>query len=406
MSKSPKREVLPLPQNLEPTGRVCFCFNLPDDPEHFAAFWGAVGALAKRYNWGKPLTQDSETVARYWAQIIQDNRDCFEEVLAMANRGCGCGESVTRYTQDGILQTSSDGGQTWSNDLTDPRFYGSVLPPPLWLVADPTGDHSCEGASTAANSMHQLSDQILDNAPSVVAEIATVITGIICVYTAGAGCAIAGVVEGIVSLIVLVGATTIKADLTADDYTHLRCILYCNISPDATFTETQWNHVKQAISDEMSGTPETWFWNMVNIIGPVGLTNLARVSITANADCSDCPCSCDEPQLGSIGANLQHRPDLGQGFWQVTTEDSGDPENEPNGRWFAEILLPACCWHEQYYLSPGGVDAPVGNRLSWDCEDNMGTGNYGLNGCMKRILFRAYSECQFYFQIFDCDNHP
>lgn len=401
MANNPRREFLPIPQNLTPDGRVCFCINLPDDPEHFAAFWGALSYLGKRYAWGKPLTSDSEIVARYWADIIADNRACFEGVISMANRGCGCEETVTRYTAAGVLQQSTDGGQTWQNDLTDPRFYGSVLPPPLWLVADPAGDHSCEGASTAAANMHKLSDEILDNAPTVVAEIATVITGIICVYTAGAGCAIAGVVEGIVSLITLLGASTIKADLTAEDYARLRCILYCNIGADATFSESQWNAVKQDISEQLNGTPETWFWNMVNIIGPVGLTNLARVSITANTDCSDCACSCDDVSIGSIGENLIHRPDLGVGWWQVTTVDGGNPNDNTYGRYYAEILSPACCRHVDYH-NVGGQPADPGHRVAYDCNGDPGDpSNYLVSGCVSKILFRSFSATIFEFCLTD-----
>jgi len=46
-----------------------------------AYFWGALQALGRRSSWGKPLTADSETVAEYWAEIIQENRDYFEDAL-------------------------------------------------------------------------------------------------------------------------------------------------------------------------------------------------------------------------------------------------------------------------------------------------------------------------------------
>jgi len=79
-SKNPRREVLPLPDILEPPDTICWCIELPDDEQHLAAFWGALSALGQRYSWGKPLTADSEVVAAYWRAIIQSNMESFEDV--------------------------------------------------------------------------------------------------------------------------------------------------------------------------------------------------------------------------------------------------------------------------------------------------------------------------------------
>jgi len=78
---NPRREILPLPDVLEPTDTICFCIELPDDEQHLAAFWGAVFALAQRYNWGKPLTGDSEVVADYWLKLLLVNQENFRDVF-------------------------------------------------------------------------------------------------------------------------------------------------------------------------------------------------------------------------------------------------------------------------------------------------------------------------------------
>jgi len=80
-STNPRRAILPIPQNKTPEDIVCFCLFLPDDREHFAAFWGALGALAAYQSWGKPLSEDSYIVAAFWDSIIQDNRALFEASL-------------------------------------------------------------------------------------------------------------------------------------------------------------------------------------------------------------------------------------------------------------------------------------------------------------------------------------
>ncbi len=399
---SKKREVIPLPINLTPAERVCFCINIPNDPEHFAAFWGALDALTHRYSWGKPLTSDSAIIATYWRGIIQDNRDCFEEVIKMANKGCGCfGVPAYRYDVNGIKQVSTDGGQTWQTDLTDPRNYGSILPPPIWLV--PAGDHSCEGATVARNNIELLFDQILNvgfdiGLPAFIEAIAA----LFCAMSGGLACGLVQLLAGICTLLLQIGKAVIEAELTPAAYDTLKCIFFCHIEQDASFTEAGWQAVKLDITQQFTGDLEFVFWNTINALGASGLTNFARLAITVTANCDECVCECSDPVLGNIGNNLIDRSDLGVGWWQVTLEDSEDPENETNGRFFAQILLPGCCFHHEYVAVPPAIEAPVGNRLSSDCEHNIGTGNYGINGCMEWILFRGYGADTYQFRIGDC----
>lgn len=79
-TNNPKREVLPLPDVLEPPDTICWCIELPDDEQHLAAFWGALSALGKRYSWGKPLTADSQIVAQYWLKLLMENEASFQDV--------------------------------------------------------------------------------------------------------------------------------------------------------------------------------------------------------------------------------------------------------------------------------------------------------------------------------------
>lgn len=80
-NRHPDREYLPIPQQKTPEKYICFCLFMPDNPEHFAAFWGALNALSEQYTWGKPLSTDSKLVADYWADILRENRRNFEEVI-------------------------------------------------------------------------------------------------------------------------------------------------------------------------------------------------------------------------------------------------------------------------------------------------------------------------------------
>lgn len=399
MARSKTREVLPLPANLTPDDRVCFCINIPDDPEHFAAFWGALNALGKRYSWGKPLSDDSETIAAYWMQIIQENRACFEEILAMTNRGCGCdGEPFTRYNSAGIRQSSTDGGVTFTDDLTDTRNYGSILPAPLWLING--GDNRCNGADTAKINIHNAIDQILQiGLTEGAAAVIGAIDAIMCTLTAGIACAVVGLITSMALALIESGATLIDEALTDEIYERFKCILFCHIGLDATFSVDQWQAVKADIQNQFTGDPRWVFWNFVNISGAAGLTALAQLSVSADGDCGACGCECGSPYVGSQGTSFVTRDDLGDGWYQVTCTDGGG--GDPH--FYAEILLTDCCRFVEYDISEGGTNAPGGNRLAQNCNGNPETGNYGVGQCVKDyILFRAYDAATFTFHLV-CD---
>jgi len=391
-----------IPQNLTPAGTICWCFNLPDDPEYQAVFWGLMNDLTKRYNWGEPLTAASDTVAAYWRGIIDDNRTCFEAARDMANKGCGAEfDKVTRYNELGLLEFSVDGGLTWAEDESDPRMVGTLIPPPLWLIVG--GDNRCKGAVTARLNTKLALDEIFNNGVNIgVTGLIGIIVGVICAISAGVACAVAGVAGALATIIAQVGAAILQAAMTPAVYDTFECILYCHIGLNASFTEQQWQAVKADIAIQLSGDAEFVLWNWVNMLGPAGLTNLARMSIDVIADCSGCGCSCDNPELGDAGVNLLSRPDLGAGWWQVTTTLVQTPGCETNGCYYATILLPACCLHVEYNLIPPGVNAPPGNRGALDCNGVWGYANYGVGGCQSAIVFRSYGEDVFEFHIQDC----
>lgn len=364
-------------------------------------FWGLMDVLTKRYNWGEPLTTDSDTVAAFWRTIISDNRDCFEAARDMANKGCGSEfDAIYRYDENGLREISFDGGDTWADDTSDPRVSGTIIPPPMWFITG--GDNRCKAAVTARINTKNALDEILTTGVDVgFSGLIGIIVGVICAISAGVACGIAGIAGAIATIIIQVGATVLQNSLTTEVYDQFECILFCHINSDATFLEANWQAVKQAIATDMSGDPEFVLWNWVNMLGPAGLTNIARLSIDVIADCSDCACECSDPVLGAFGQNLQARPDLGTGWWQVETEFSGAPGCEPNGCYYAEIYVPGCCEHDAYNIV-GGTNAPPGNRLATGCDSTQHTGNYGVGECVQYILFRAYEECIFEFRLIEC----
>lgn len=389
--KSPRGRFA-IPPNLTPTERVCFCLNWPNDSVHFAILWGLLDELSHRYNWGEPLTADSDTLAQFYSQVIADNRACFEERLAMTNSGCGCdGEPVFRYNQDSIQEVSTDGGETWQASLTDVRMDGTILPPPLWLVVG--GDNRCDGAATARINLKTLIDQVMDLAVEIgISALTAAIAAIIGILLPGVGGAIAGLIAAIVIAIVNLGSNVLQASMTTEVYDTLQCIFFCHISMDAQFDEAAWVAVKADIADQLDGNAEFLAWNFVNALGPVGLTNAARISVLIDADCDDCGCGGCDPQS----------------IWQYNYADDSwfHPEVLENGNVrlvgnyvaatdltavlirFGNIATPTCC-------DVDGYENPVGTlfiNVTKDCEGGETSGAVFIPaGCWTEIFFRSNS---------------
>jgi hypothetical protein len=380
---NPEREHLPIPTDLTPTAFISFCLTLPHDSEHLAAFWGAVQALAHRYTWGKPLTTDSETVAAYWLNLIDENREKYEAaIMSPSSNGCCCDEPIFRFTQDGHRQVSHDGGETWEADPGDPRFSGNLVPPPLWLVVG--GDNECNGAITARLNMETMVEQILTTGVDVgVSGVVGIIIAIVCAITAGVACAVAGLVGSFALALIQIGAATLEAAMTSTVYDTFQCILFCHISSDATFDEAGWNAVKADIADQLSGDAEFVLWNLVNTVGPQGLSNMALMSVAVSGDCDDCDCEeCGVGvHLGEAGMNLT---DLGEGVW--TVEGTIDEFGNYNALvWLSEDELGCCDVGEQIALE-GFV--PVG--FSIDCEGSFSTTGFPIPaGCYRWLGWRS-----------------
>lgn len=291
---NPKREVLPLPADLTPDDFVCFQIKIPKNVEHYAAFWGALDALAHRYNWGKPLTADSSIVASYWRNLIEENRECFEGALNVSNNNCGCcDDPIYRFNSAGVKEVSHDGGETWEEDIADPRISGSILPPPLWL--DPDGDNSCNGALTGAANMKILVDEIIALGDAGATAIFTEITTLICVMTAGAACAVAALISGLAILVLQITTVYLNSVMTEEVYDQFKCLLFCRIQPDASFSAAGIDLLKSDIMTTIENPDARMvLWNIVHIAGAVGLTNMCRLSIAPSGDCDDCACeTCD-----------------------------------------------------------------------------------------------------------------
>lgn len=395
-----------IPANLTPERRICFCIEIPDDPEHFAIFWGNFNRLGWRAMWGEPLTSDSEVVAQYWQGVNAKNRESFESALNMANNGCGCETpDLTRITADGIIEVSFDDGATWERIDEDVRFDGPIFPP---LVGVPVGGVACAGAKSGREAFRLVRNRILSLGGSLedIANVIAIILGALTVFLPLIGQVATLLLTALAILLITIGRAAFEAAITDATLEQFMCILFCHIRPDASFSESGWQAVKADVVQQMEGTVEGFYWNLTNTLGPAGLTNACRAFPGLAGSCDSCPCTCSTPVLGDSGTNLLSRPDIGVGWWQVTTTLFNSPGCEPNGCHVAAVEVPACCLHNAYQIVPPGINAAPGNRFSTDCAGGSGAANYGLNACVTGIVFRSFGEATFQFQILECPPPP
>lgn len=92
-----------LPEAVDPPSTKCFVIEVPDDPQHIAAFRGALLNLASAYKWADDPTHMAKDVALRWREAIEDMAECDMAIMLRTNPFDSCG-----------AQVSYDGGVVWT----------------------------------------------------------------------------------------------------------------------------------------------------------------------------------------------------------------------------------------------------------------------------------------------------
>lgn len=387
---NPKRELLPIPANLTPDEFVCFCFKLPRDTQHLGAFWGAVGALAQRYSWGKPLSADSETVAAYWQALIRENQQSFDEEIDMA--GCSqpcCPDPITRVDENGVAQTSFDNGATYVPDASDVRMGVIPLPP----LPGPDGDDKkCRAATALAEGYKSATDQLINTANAWIT-VGGLIEAVTLILTAIFGFAApiaVAIVSAVAFALFLIGSAALAAAMTTQVYHDLECIFFCRVGDDGKFTEAGWQAVKADIHGQFTGIAEFYLYNWTNALGPNGLNILTRILPVGAVDCSDC--SCGSCRIEDV---WQYNYETAQWFQPPQETENTVVLTSSTGP-AREVITVA--FGQPY---PGGRCCNIvaweqisGNQIfivdQWDCADQQTSGGLPSGGCWKQVTI--YSQ--------------
>lgn len=216
-------------------------------------------------------------------------------LMAAIGSNCGCDQQPTnqRFNDDGLLEWSFDGGQTWEvRRDQDPRFTAPLSPP---LPGVDGNNKKCDAAASGvAWLQNQVAASVAENqAWSSISALAAVVVAILVVIgIIGTGGILAPLLLELASVMFAAGITAFEAAFTQAVWDDLKCILYCNMQPDASFTEAGWFAVKEQAQAALPALPGLWLTRVFTLIGPVGLTNAVRTQLVTGADCSACSCSC------------------------------------------------------------------------------------------------------------------
>jgi hypothetical protein len=229
---------------------------------------------------------------RWWSDtdtpIDRDAIQAFrDDLIRRLMMGC-CGDEVPvqyRYTGDGVLQRSEDGGTTWTDAPEyDPRNYSPEFPPPAEVEGE---DLKC----VAANGMkklikEQVSDQLTDDMSRFT--LSELITTWVTTYieTSNPFLALLTVITNQIFALII---ATLRPAITDEVYNKLECCFYTNMASDASFSDSQFDDVRDCITSDITGIAGVFFEHLVYLLGTRGLTNLARAGAgDAAANCDDC----------------------------------------------------------------------------------------------------------------------
>lgn len=278
-----------LPEVIDPPRR-CIQIQIPDEEGHILAFVGAIKQLTDWFNWRRDPDKKGTLVAKVWEDVFLSidwsNMSCCPEVT-----------TLTRVTSDGGLEISTDGGDTWIPDPSDPRTTAPSLPP---LTPVEGVETRCQAAANALNQVE-----------IIIPQIASLLDGVITIIAlAAAILAIIGVLlldpSGLLKLLPVIlselgyldGVTEsdYSATFTTDVYHRLNCILYCNMSDEGVISDSDYASIRSQIATEFSTEPipKNTFLLIVAALGRIGM-NIITTFPGGTPDCADCGCGCTVP---------------------------------------------------------------------------------------------------------------
>lgn len=301
--------------------------------------------------------------------------------------GCCPDEGLlTRFTTDGVFQTSDDGGVTWVDaPEQDPRNQAVQNPP---LPGEPSDNKKCAAADNVRDIFKQYRDNLnamLDASPTLVSVIAgilafiAVITGI-----SGAAIGISVLLMGLASFLLTLesgGVTALITDTVLHDF---RCMAYCRMDQDGRLTYEAWQGLLADIAAGFADFPELFFYQTVNAMGYIGMNNAATTGVTTADDC-DCGCGecTTEWHTDNLGGGGNRGTFVGEfdGFLRYSSTDGGSGTQQI----FLNSLDPDACCKLVAFVVESGNPEDIAAYYHVACGNAISIGNledgWALEGC-------------------------
>lgn len=340
------------------------CFSLTQ--KEIAIILAQTDYIAWKTRW----FSDSET------PIDQDIIDTLKSGLErkLMSGCCPDDGALHRFTEDGVYQTSTDGGVTWVDDTeNDPRNQ-AVLAPPIGGSGD---NIKCAAADNARDQLQALRDQLIDileATPTAIAIIAgilaflAVITGI-----SGAAIGISVLLMGMAIALISLTPEEVAEQIDATALETFRCIIYCNVNNNGQFSYTGWQDVLADIDTNFSGFAHTFFASIVSSMGYIGLSNACTVGADTASDCGDCDCQCVHETDVAIGTFIEIGIDGTGQYIELSSELA--THNGLTKQWAIVGSESMCCTYGGFALVSGAITS--GGLL--DCSGNpVGSGTVSL----------------------------
>lgn len=200
---------------------------------------------------------------------------------------------LSRFTEDGIYQTSDDGGVTYHDDISNDPRNGTVGFPPI--SGSDGSDKRCQAANSIVTYYKgnvALIQTAKDN-EATASDISAILIGTLIVLGVITGGWLFAFLGGLIALI-YANVTAELWEAAFDDaaWHTLLCIFYCNMGDDASFTLDQWQEIIGEIETAgLDSIAADFFVQTLKGMRETGLTNAARSGYGGSLDCFDCGCA-------------------------------------------------------------------------------------------------------------------
>jgi hypothetical protein len=267
-----------IPDDWDGESEICICIKWYDSPKWIGVLQGLLTL---------------PTCGRFWKRSDQSIIEAQEAARAlweynMQYLPCDAAGPFIYDPETGTVWLDTDG-----DGIPDEKFWpdpSKVLPTQPLPDAGGAG-YSCiiaTGCVEYMRAQEELLIELLDGGADLLEMIAA-ITALIELLVPGA--IVAAAIVGFVAALLELNSTIIDDTMDDDFYDDLKCLIFNHLDNNQEVTQAEFDDVLSAITDVFDGLQESIAWNMINYLGPAGMTNAATMWQVEEADCDDCvPC--------------------------------------------------------------------------------------------------------------------